>query len=190
MIANAAPHLIVSESQTLFTTGCSLPGVLPFPVSFLFFCILDLLSFFLHVAFFAGGWLLLKLNSSSDMWNKFARVWIEIPKHESEAIDLESNMQAQKKKKKKEEKKMEVITGQPTSKSVVMTKLPGSSQFIIIIINPLTARVAGAPQMILQPVFSIFPCSPLPSGTWRTPCLNYLFSNNSCKQFSWRLFIY
>ena len=29
---------------------------------------------------------------------------------------------------------------------------------IIIIINPLTARVVGAPQMILQPVFSIFPC--------------------------------
>ena len=28
---------------------------------------------------------------------------------------------------------------------------------IIIIINPLTARVVGAPQMILQPVFSIFP---------------------------------
>ena len=36
-------------------------------------------------------------------------------------------------------------------------------QIIIIIINPLTARVVGAPQMILQPVFSIFPCSPLPS---------------------------
>ena len=45
---------------------------------------------------------------------------------------------------------------------------------IIIIINPLTARVVGAPQMILQPVFSIFPCSPLPSGTCRTPGLNLL----------------
>ena len=43
---------------------------------------------------------------------------------------------------------------------------------IIIIINPLTARVVGAPQMILQPVFSIFPCSPLPSGTCRTPGLS------------------
>ena len=32
---------------------------------------------------------------------------------------------------------------------------------LIIIINPLTARVVGAPQMILQPVFSIFPCSAL-----------------------------
>ena len=39
----------------------------------------------------------------------------------------------------------------------------------IIVINHLTARVVGAPQMILQPVFSIFPCSPLPSGTCRTP---------------------
>ena len=39
---------------------------------------------------------------------------------------------------------------------------------IIIIIYPLTARVVGAPHMILQQVFSIFPCSPLPSGTCRT----------------------
>ena len=29
---------------------------------------------------------------------------------------------------------------------------------------PLTARVVGAPQIIWQPVFSIFLCSPLPSG--------------------------
>ena len=43
---------------------------------------------------------------------------------------------------------------------------------IIIIINPLTARVVGAPQMILQPIFSIFPCSPLPSGTCWTPGLS------------------
>ena len=42
---------------------------------------------------------------------------------------------------------------------------------IIIIINPLTARVVGAPQIILQPIFSIFPCSALPSGTCRTPGL-------------------
>ena len=39
---------------------------------------------------------------------------------------------------------------------------------IIIIFYPLTARVVGAPQMISQPVSSIFPCSPLPSVTWRT----------------------
>ena len=32
-----------------------------------------------------------------------------------------------------------------------------SNVIIIIIINPLTTRVVGAPQMILQPVFSIFP---------------------------------
>ena len=42
----------------------------------------------------------------------------------------------------------------------------------IIIINPLTARVIGAPQIIWQPVFSIFPCSPLPSRTCRTPSLS------------------
>ena len=40
---------------------------------------------------------------------------------------------------------------------------------IIIIIYPLTARVVGAPHIILQPVSSIFPGSPLPSRTWRTP---------------------
>ena len=43
---------------------------------------------------------------------------------------------------------------------------------IIIIINPLTARIVKAPQMFLQPVLSIFPCSPLPSVTWRTPGLS------------------
>ena len=30
--------------------------------------------------------------------------------------------------------------------------------FIIITINPSNAMVVGAPQMILQPVFYIFPC--------------------------------
>ena len=44
--------------------------------------------------------------------------------------------------------------------------------FIIIIISPFIARVVGAPQMISQPVFSISPCSPLPSGTWKTPGLS------------------
>ena len=43
---------------------------------------------------------------------------------------------------------------------------------IIIIIYPLTARVVGAPQMISQPVSSIFPSSPLPSWTCRTPGLS------------------
>ena len=38
---------------------------------------------------------------------------------------------------------------------------------------PLTAGVVRAPQMISQPVSSIFPCSPLPSGTWRTPGLSF-----------------
>ena len=42
------------------------------------------------------------------------------------------------------------------------------------LIYPLTVKVAGAraPQMISQPVSSIFPCSPLPPGTWRTPGLS------------------
>ena len=39
-------------------------------------------------------------------------------------------------------------------------------------IYPLTARVVGAPQMISQPVSSIFPCSALPCGTWWTPGLS------------------
>ena len=43
---------------------------------------------------------------------------------------------------------------------------------IIVIIYPITARVVGAPQMISQPVSSIFPCSPLPSGTCQTPGLS------------------
>ena len=44
------------------------------------------------------------------------------------------------------------------------------------LIYPLAARVIWAPQMILQAVSSIFPCSPLPFGTWPTPGL----SNPSC----------
>ena len=37
---------------------------------------------------------------------------------------------------------------------------------------PSTARIVGTSQMPSQPVSSIFPCSPLPSGTWRTPGLS------------------
>ena len=40
------------------------------------------------------------------------------------------------------------------------------------LIYPLTMRFVWAPQMILQPVSYIFPCSPLPSGTCRTPGLS------------------
>ena len=43
---------------------------------------------------------------------------------------------------------------------------------LIIIIYPVTTKVVGAPQIILQPVSSIFPCSPLPSGTRWTPGLS------------------
>ena len=42
---------------------------------------------------------------------------------------------------------------------------------IINIIHSLTMKVVGAPQMLSQLLFSIFPCSSLPSGTWRTPGL-------------------
>ena len=41
-----------------------------------------------------------------------------------------------------------------------------------LIVYPLTVGVVRAPQMISQPVSSISPCSPLPSGTWRTPGLS------------------
>ena len=37
---------------------------------------------------------------------------------------------------------------------------------------PLNRRVVRARQMISQPVSSIFLCSPLPPGTWRTPGLS------------------
>ena len=43
---------------------------------------------------------------------------------------------------------------------------------VIIIRNPLTSMVVGARQMILQPVFCIFPRFPLPSRTCRTPSLS------------------
>ena len=49
--------------------------------------------------------------------------------------------------------------------------LPVLLEIIIIIINPLTVRVVGAPQMTLQPVFSIL-SSPLPSGTYQTSGLS------------------
>ena len=47
---------------------------------------------------------------------------------------------------------------------LLSTSLLQSNCFIIIIINPLIARVVGAPQMILQPVFSIFPVLHCPLG--------------------------
>ena len=43
---------------------------------------------------------------------------------------------------------------------------------ISIIIYPLTARVVWALQMISQPVFSIFPSTPLPSWTCQSPGLS------------------
>ena len=52
--------------------------------------------FFSPSCFFAGGWLLLKPKSSSDMWIEFPQVWMDIPDLESEAIDLDLNMEAKK----------------------------------------------------------------------------------------------
>ena len=43
---------------------------------------------------------------------------------------------------------------------------------IIIIMYPLTARIVGTPQMVSQPVSSIFSCTPLPSWFWWTPGLS------------------
>ena len=40
------------------------------------------------------------------------------------------------------------------------------------LIYPLTTKVVRTLQMISQPVSSMFPCSPLPSGTLRTPGLS------------------
>ena len=44
--------------------------------------------------------------------------------------------------------------------------------FTFTFTDPLTTRVVWAPQITSLPVSSIFPCSPLPSGTWRTPGLS------------------
>ena len=46
------------------------------------------------------------------------------------------------------------------------------SRKLSIIIYPLTAKIVRAPQMISQPVSSIFLCSLLPSGIWQTPGLS------------------
>ena len=52
MIADAALRIIVSEPQTLFTTGCSLPGVLTLSVCFLFFIYRTCFPFFFPALLF------------------------------------------------------------------------------------------------------------------------------------------
>ena len=52
MIADASLRIIISEPQTVFTTGCSLPGVLPFSVCFLFFIYRICFPFFSSLLFF------------------------------------------------------------------------------------------------------------------------------------------
>ena len=63
--------------------------------------------------------------------------------------------------------------------------MPGSHHRFIC---PLTARVVRAPQMISQPVSSIFPCSPLPSGTSRTPGLSILCCCLPISSSAWLVF--
>ena len=59
-----------------------------------------------------------------------------------------------------------------SKKNVSWTLIHGCLSLIFHFIYPLTARAVGAQQVISQPVSSIFPCSLLPSGTWRTPDLS------------------
>ena len=47
-----------------------------------------------------------------------------------------------------------------------------STHYSSHLIYPLTMRVIGTPQMLSQAVSSIFPCSPLPFGTWWIPSLS------------------
>ena len=63
-------------------------------------------------------------------------------------------------------------------------------QYHHLIIYLLTARVVGAPQMILQPVFSIYPCSPLPSGTWQTPGPSIPRCRPATSSSAWQLSVY
>ena len=73
----------------------------------------------------------------------------------------------------KEQAVFQPSSAKPVSvQSAVESAHEDQTLIIIIIINLLTVRVVGAPQMILQPVFSIFPCSPLLSGTFQTPGLS------------------
>ena len=68
-------------------------------------------------------------------------------------------------KRKMEETGCEVICGAPTT-------LADEGSSYSHLISSLTARVVGASHIIWQPVSSILPCSPLPSGTWQTPGLS------------------
>ena len=51
----------------------------------------------------------------------------------------------------------------------------------------LNARVVGAPQMISQPVSSIFPRFQLPSGTWWTPGLSIPWGCHSLRKYIGRV---
>ena len=53
-----------------------------------------------------------------------------------------------------------------------MLQIPFEPFTFFTITYPLTSGVVEAPQTTSQPVSSIVLCSPLPSGTWRTPGLS------------------
>ena len=57
-------------------------------------------------------------------------------------------------------------------------RLDRSCGEIIIIIHPLAAGVVGAPQIISQPVSSIFLCSPLPSFANYRPVHSLMLSSH------------
>ena len=62
------------------------------------------------------------------------------------------------------------------SPDVILCGWLGSKHQLTIssLIYPLTPRGVGAPWMNLKPIAFIFSCSPLPSGTWRTPACPFL----------------
>ena len=70
------------------------------------------------------------------------------------------------------------LVEQQSDSTLAVHPQKGSSKYtqvshiiIIIIIYPLTARIVGAPHDFTTS-FLHFPCSPLPSGTWKTPELS------------------
>ena len=99
MIADAALRLIVSEPQTLFTTGCSLPAVLPFSLCFLFFIYRICFPFFSAFLFFLPEADCRLTEASTCCETNSLEYGRKLPDRESEAIDLDSNMEANKRRK-------------------------------------------------------------------------------------------
>ena len=64
----------------------------------------------------------------------------------------------------------ELRLGRSTAEQIILAIM--EKHLSSTLIYSLTTRVVGAPQIISKHVSSIFPCSLLPSGTWRTPDLS------------------